>query len=119
MEDTMNTTMIEQQQGPGADRAQRRIGRLAGAALALVAISGGLGGALAQHEFPGSKPAVTVVHENGGFGAGAVNPAGPTSQCAPSYPGTRVVLLEARFSTSPCTNPPMLVGDRVSARSAL
>jgi hypothetical protein len=117
----MNTTTIEHpQERAGSGRAQRRIGRLACAVLALMATSAGLG-ALAQREsgFWGTKPAAPVVYENGGFGSGGINPSRPTSQCPSTYPGTRVVLLASRFPTSPCASPAVLVSDRVSARPAL
>jgi hypothetical protein len=116
----MNTTMIEHRQD-GAERArpQWRIRHLACLALALMAISAGLG-ALAQRVSTtfGPTPAVTVVPDNGGFGRG-VDLSRPPSQCPPTRSGMRVELVEFRFPTSPCTNPPVLVNDRASARSAL
>jgi hypothetical protein len=116
----MNTTTIDrQQEGAVSGRDQRRAGPLACAVLALMATSAGLG-AIAQRESGFARPrqTVNVVPDNRGSDGRGINHS-RTSQCTPSYPGTRVMLLESLFPTSPCSNPPVLVSDRVSAHSSL
>jgi hypothetical protein len=77
----------------------------------LIATSAGVG-ALAQRVSTAidATPAVTVVPEIGAFGIQGIDHSGTTAQCLPTR--SRVVLLEFRFRTSPCTNPPVLVSDR-------
>jgi hypothetical protein len=108
----MNTTKNEHYEaGDGSGRSQRRIRRLACISVALIT-SAGVGALVGSASASTARrPPVAVVPDHPGSGTQL---SGPDTQCTPTQPRSRVVLLAFQVSNADCTKPPMLVNVRTT-----